>query len=162
MSSKEWKCLEIHIKSYEQLNSLNADIFKLTRKLKEESHLESYFFNRYSDSSKKEYFIKLGLVNSDKKAQSELNNLSQKYGGLIKPYPCETWKVDGVRIDKIKCISCELFEKVSDSFPEKFTIKQASYLLHFLMNQSGYSYEDEYELYKALMEHMKSKLEKST
>ena len=162
MASKKWECLEIHAQSSKQRDRLIFDMVRLMKQLKRETHLESYFFNRYSDPSKKIYFIKLGLVNSDKKAQSELNNLLEKHGVLegIKPYDCEMWEVDGVPIDEIKCISCELFEKIKDRFGEKITVEQAFYLLHFLMNQLGYSYKEEYRLYKTLEENIRRRLEK--
>lgn len=152
MSSKKWKCLEIHAKSFEERNNLIRDIVTLMRQLKQETHVESYFFNRYSDTRKNVFFIKFGSVNSDEKAQSELDELLKKHSAIknMKSYDCEMLDADGVPIDAIKCISCELHEKIIDNFGKKPTIKQAYFLLHFLMNQLGFSYDEEYRLYKAL------------
>ena len=60
------------------------------------------------------------------------------------------WDADGVPADAIKYISCELHEKIIDNFRKKPTIKQAYFLTHFLMNQLGFSYDEEYRSYKAL------------
>ncbi len=162
MSSKEWECIEINTKSLEQQNNLIRDIVALTRRLKKEKHVESYFFNRYANSRKDVFFIKFGSVNSDKKAQSKLDELLKNHSAItnIKPYDCEMWKVDGVPIDEIKCISCELHEKIWDDFKDKPTIKQAFYLLHFLMNQLGFSRDEEYKLYEALLECTRLELKK--
>ena len=161
MPSEKWECLEIHSKDFEQRNNLIHDIVTLMRQLKKEKHVESYFFNRYSNPKENTFFIKFGSVNSDEKGHSELNDLLEKHPGIkdTKPYDCEMWKVDGVPIDQIKCVSCELFEKIRDRFGKKITIKQAFYLLHFLMNQLGYSYKEEYRLYKTLEENIKRQLE---
>ena len=162
MSSETWKCLEIYAKSFEERNDLIRDIVTLMRRLKQETHVESYFFNRYSNPRENAFFIKFGSVNADETAQSELDDLLKKHSAIKdkKPYDCEMWKVDGVPIDEIKCISCELHEKIWDGFKDKPTIKQAFYLLHFLMNQLGYSYVEEYRLYKTLEENIKQQLEK--
>ena len=159
-----WECLEIHAKSFEQRNNLIHDIVALMSRLKKETHVESYFFNRYSHPRENAFFVKFGLVNSDETAQSKLNNLLEKHTAIkhIKPYDCEMWEVDGVPIDEIKCISCELYEKIKDRFGEKITIEQACYLLHFLMNQLGYSYNEECRVYKTLEENIKRELEKKT
>lgn len=161
MSAKSWECLEIHTKSFDQLNGLNRDVTGLMRQLKKKKHLERYFFNRYANDKKSEYFIKLGLVNSDKEAKSELNNLLEKHSVLKNiRYECEMWEVDGFPIDEIKCISCELFEKIRDSFEERLTISHIPYLLHFLMNQLGFGYETELEFYKKAEEIIKHELRK--
>lgn len=69
----------------------------------------------------------------------------------MKPYDCEMWEVDGFPIDFIKCVSCELYEKIREGFPDKSpTLTQLGYLLHFLMNQLGLGYKNELKLYKNL------------
>jgi len=68
----------------------------------------------------------------------------------VKHYNCELWGVGGVPIDKIMCISCLLFEIINDSFDERITIQQSFYLLHFLMNQLDFSYNEELQLYTTL------------
>lgn len=163
MSPETWRCWEIHVNSLEQLNNLIRDIVALMRRLKEEAHVESYFFNRYSNPSENAYFVKFGLVNGDETAQSELNDQLENHSAITDatPYACEMREVDGVAIDKIKCISCELYEKVQDSLGERITIEQAFYLIHFLMNQLGYSYLEEYELYGALVQDIGRQLGRS-
>lgn len=149
MSSKNWECFQIHTKSFDQLNSLNRDLIGLMKQLRKKKHLERYFFNRYANDRKSEYLIKLGLVNSDKEAKSELNNLLEKHSVLKNiPYECEMWEVDGFPIDEIKCISCELFEKIRDSFKDRLTTSHIPYLLHFLTNQLGFGYEAERDFYQ--------------
>src|SRR4030042_2285729 len=152
MSQKSWVCIEIHIESLERLNALNCDIVELMKRLKGNGHLERFFFNRYANGKKNEYFIKLGLVNGDKEAQSELSNLLNRHSVLkYIPYRCEMWEVDGIPIDEIKCIACGLFEKTRDSFKEKpMTESHIAYLLHFLLNQLGLGYEEELALHKQI------------
>ena len=163
MSSKNWKCFQIHTKSRNQLNILTRDLVELMKQLRKKKQLERYFFNRYTNDRKSEFFIKLGLVNSDKKVQSKLNNLLKKHSVLkSEPYDCEMWEVNGVPIDFIKCISCELFEKTKEAFKEKpLTLNQLGYLLHFLMNQLGLGYENELELYKSLEQSIEKQLKES-
>jgi hypothetical protein len=162
MSSKKWKCLEIHSKSSEERNNLVRDIVELMRQMKKEKHVESYFFNRYSNPKENAFFIKFGLVNADGKAESNVDGILKKNSSIkdIKPYDCEMWKVDDIPIDEIKCIACELHEMIWDGFKDKPTIEQAFYLLHFLMNQLGYSYAEEYRLYKTLEVNIGKKLGK--
>ena len=151
MSSKKWDCLEVYAESFEALNSVNEEIVVLLKQLKNGKHLELYFFNRYSNSGKNEHFLKVGLVSGDEKALSDLDVLLKKRNVRVKHYDCELWEVDGFPIDFIKCISCELYEKIREGFPDKpLTLNQLGYLLHFLMNQLGVGYENELELYKNL------------
>lgn len=128
--------------------------------LKENKHLEHFFFNRYDVDKKKEYHVRLGLVNGDKEVQSKLNDLCKKHSVTkFIPDECEMWKVDGIPIDEIKCMSCELFEKVRVNFKEKLTQDQIAYLLHFLVNQLGLSYEDELDLHKRMEKIIEKRLE---
>jgi len=135
MVSENWECMEIYSKTFHQINNLILELVELLMELKKESNLKTYFFNRYSDQSKNLFFIKLGLVNCEKEGKSKINDLFENYGVLedIKPYDCEMWEVDGVSIDKIKCMSCEMFEKVKEGFDKKISIEQAFYLIHFLI-----------------------------
>lgn len=161
MATKTWKCLRIFAGSFEELNRVNVDIIRLMKELKPE-HVETYFFNRYSDGKKNEYFINLGLVNSDKKATDDLDNVLKDRKVDVKPYDCEMWEVNGFPIDFIKCLSCEIFEKIREGFGDKpLTHEQMFYLLHFVMNQLGLGYEQELELYAALARNIEGKLKKS-
>jgi len=162
MSPRKWDCLEIYAESLEQLNKLSRELVNLMKQLKKDTHLELYFFNRYTNAKKNEYFIKLGLVNSDEKVLSDLDNLLKKHKVRTKPYACEMWEVNGFPIDFIKCISCELFEKIKEGFEGKpLTIEQLCYLLHFLMNQLGLGYENELSLYKSLEQTIERQLKES-
>lgn len=125
--------------------------------------MERFFFNRYAIGKKNEYFLKLGLVNGDKEVQSELSKLLEKHSVLKHiPYECEMWKVDGISIDEIKCIACELFEKIRDSFKEKpMTERQIAFLLHFLLNQLGLGYEEELALHKQIEKIVEERIEQA-
>jgi len=150
MSEEKWKCMDIHAESYEQLNLLVTEIAGLMKQSKKEGHLQRYFFNKYTNEKKKEYFLKVGLVNSNEKTLFDLDKLSKQHQVRVVPYDCEMWEVDGVPIDSIKCVSCELFETTTEAFQKKPTLNQLGYLLHFLMNQLGLGYENELKLYKSL------------
>lgn len=158
LSPKSWKCIEIHTESFEQLESLYRDIIRLMRQLKEDKHLTSYFFNRYAIGPKNEFSIKLGLVNSDKEAKFQLNSLLKKHGAHEKPYDCDMREVDGIPIDEIKCISCELLEKIMNRFKFGVTTNQIPYLFHFLTNQLGFGYEAELDFYKGVEEIIEKRL----
>ncbi len=161
MSSKNWKCLRIFTEAFEDLNKVNENIVVLMKNLKPK-HVELYFFNRYTNSKKNEYFINLGLVNSDEKATDDLDKLLKKQNVRVESYDCEMWEVDGFPIDFIKCVSCELYEKIRELFPDKPpTLTQLGYLLHFLMNQLGLGYENELTIYKNLERKIEEQLEKS-
>ena len=161
MSQRTWKCLNIYADSFEQLNKFNVELVNIMIELKNGKHLELYFFNRYTNAKKNEYYIKFGLVNGDKKTLSDLNNLLNKHQVRKEPYSCEMWEIDGLPIDFIKCISCELFEKLREMTKEKtLTMKQLFYILHFLMNQIGLGYENELALYKSLEQNIEEQLKK--
>ena len=161
MATKNWKCLRIFAESFEEMNRVNVDILRLMKELKPE-HVETYFFNRYFNSKKKEFFINLGLVNNDKKATDDLDNLLKNHKVTVKSYDCEMWEVNGFPIDFIKCVSCEIFEKIRESFGDKpLTRDQLFYLLHFVMNQLGWGYERELDLYTTLAQNIEAKLKKS-
>ena len=158
MSSDVWKCMNIYTRTREDMNRLTEQVVLLMRQLKIDSHLEAYFYNRYSN--KNSNFIKLGYVNSDDSVDTQVerfiieNNVAEK----IEPYDCEMWEVNGKPIDRVKCISCELSEIVKDNFYERITIEQAFYLLHFMMNQLGFNYNEEVALYDALLRNIKRQL----
>jgi hypothetical protein len=162
MSQRTWVCLNIYADSFEQLNKLNYELVNLMRQLKNGNHLELYFFNRYTNPKKNEYFIKFGLVNGDKKTLSDLDDLLNKHKVRKEPYNCEMWEVDGLPIDFIKCMSCELFEKIRELTKEKpLIMKQLGFLLHFLMNQISLGYENELALYKSLEQCIEEQLKKN-
>lgn len=160
MSSDIWICKNIFVENYLELNKLVNNVSNLLKELKRTSHLETYFFNRYSNPQERKYFIKLGLVNADSTIEEKLDNLlTSLQVTKIEPYDCEMWEVGGMQIDKIKCISCEIAEIIRSNFEEKITIEQAFYILHFIMNQLDYSYQDEITLYQLLYENIKRQLE---
>ena len=154
--------MNIYADSSERLNKLNDELVNLMKQLKNGNHLELYFFNRYTNAKKNEYFIKFGLVNGDKKTLSDLDDLLNKHKVRKEPYNCEMWEVDGLPIDFIKCMSCELFEKIRELTKEKpLTMNQLGDLLHFLMNQISLGYENELALYKSLERCIEEQLKKT-
>ena len=101
-------------------------------------------------------------LNIDKKATDDLDNLLKNHKVNMKPYDCEMWEVNGFPIDFIKCVSCEIFEKIMESFGGKpLTRDQLFYLLHFVMNQLGWGYEQELDLYTTLAQNIEAQLKKS-
>jgi hypothetical protein len=163
MSQKIWVCFNFYADSLEQMNNLNRALFSSLTKLKKTKHLEFYFFNRYVNSDKQQYQIKLGLVNCDETTLSTLEGLVNEHKVRKEPYDCEMWKVDGLPIDFIKCISCEIFEKIRELNEDKpLTINQLGYLLHFLMNQMDYGYDKELILYESLVYSIEKQLKESS
>jgi hypothetical protein len=159
----DWICCNIYADSLEQLNNLNRSLLTLMTKMKKDKHLELYFFNRYTNPEKKQYHLKLGLVNGDKTALYRLDSLVNDHKVRKEPYACEMWEVDGISIDFIKCIACEIFEKIRECNKDKpLTINQLAYLLHFLMNQMEFGYENELVLYKSLVASIEKQLKKSS
>jgi len=167
MPLEKWECQEIYMKSYIELNEFINELFEVMKQLKTQSHLKSYFFNKYSTPKDNLYFIKLGLVDADNNAKSALNALLVKYNltNNVKPYACEMWTVpqnNGVPIDKIKCVSCELHEIIKENFRSELSVEQAVYLIHFLMNQLGLTYNTELLLYQTLEQTIRRQLEGKT
>ena len=159
MSPDVWKCMNIHTGSRDELSSLVDGIVPIMRRLRDNSHLEAYFYNRYSGQDS--HFLKFGYVNGDHRVDEQVerfleeNNLADN----TETYNCEMWEVDGKPIDRIKCISCEISEIVKDNFHERITVQQAFYLLHFLMNQLGYSYSEEVTVYNSLVQNILRQME---
>jgi hypothetical protein len=163
MSQKKWICSNTYADSFEQLNKFTGELVSLMKQLKNGNHLELYFFNRYTNPKKNEYYIKFGLVNGNEKALTELDNLLNKHKVRKEQYECDLREVDGLPIDFIKCMSCELFEKIRELTKGKpLTMNQLGYLLHFLMNQISLGYENELALYKSLEQSIKQQLKKSS
>jgi hypothetical protein len=160
--SLSWACFNMYADTLEQLNKLNGALLGLMTKMKRDKHVELYFFNRYTNSEKKQFHIKFGLVNGDEIALSKLDDLAKELEVRKEPYDCEMWEVDGIPIDFIKCISCELFEKIRELTKGKPpTLDQLYFLLHFLMNQIGLGYENELKLYKSLEQAIEKQLKES-
>ncbi len=132
----------------------------LMKRLRQEEHLKAYFFTRHSDPTRKVYSVRLGSLDSDEQANLELNSLLEKHGVLegTKPYDCETWEVEGISINEIRSAACEMLEGVRPTLWERITTRQAAYLLHYLMNQLGFSLDEEYRSYSMLEETIKREL----
>lgn len=167
MPLEGWECQEVYMKSFIELNEFVNEFVEVMKQMKTQSHLKSYFFNRYSAPKDNLYFIKLGLVNADNSAKTALDTLLIKYNltNNVKPYACEMWTVpqnNGVPIDKIKCVSCELHEIIKENFSSELSTEQAFYLIHFLMNQLGLSYNNELLLYQTLEQNIRRQLEGKT
>lgn len=167
MPLEGWECQEVYMKSFIELNEFVNEFVEAMKQMKTQSHLKSYFFNRYSTPKDNLYFIKLGLVNADNSAKTALDTLLIKYNltNNVKPYACEMWTVpqnNGVPIDKIKCVSCELYEIIKKNFSSELSTEQAFYLIHFLMNQLGLSYNNELLLYQTLEQNIRRQLEGKT
>lgn len=145
MALEKWECQEISMKSETELNNFVDELVEVMKQLKKDHHLKNYFFNRYIMPN---CLIKLGLVDADADVKTALNTLLIKHNltNNVKPYDCEIWTVpanNGVSIEKIKCVSCELYEIVKENFKPKLSKEQAYFLIHFLMNQLGYTYSEE-------------------
>lgn len=146
-----WVCFELHVGSTEELNHLLASLVSFLNDERKSNDLETYFYNKYQNLSAKKFFLKVGLANPNTTASNRLSAFLTNFNAKRIDYECETWQVDGMTIDLIKCISTEAYNQIRTKNQGKpLTIDQAFYFIHFLMNQMGYGYSDELAVYRKL------------
>lgn len=141
-------CLKVPFKTPEQRDSFINKLAGLMRTLREQRHLERYFFNRYTNPGTGEFFVLMGFFNFDEDAEEVLQNLlNTTVHDQVVPYTCEASDIGGVNIEDLKCCSVEMYEAIQGYFGEKPSIEQMILILHFFMNQSNFGYEEESSIY---------------
>ena len=155
--------MNVHFKSVELRDGFIAQMVEMMQGLREQHHLESFFFNRYTNPQAGEVFIKTGLFNFDEDAQTRVNSLLETSEiNRIEPYECETWLVGRLPIDALKCFSTECYEKILGHVVERPSQEQMGYILHFLMNQLGFGYKEEIQIYSMMIQNIRHTLKQAT
>jgi len=138
------RCMKMSFETPEKRDSFVSKMVDLLSNLREQNHLERYFFNRYTNPKKNEYFILMGFFNFNDDAEEVIKKLlDTTTDAQIDPYDCETTDVDGVNIEELKCCSVEMYEATLRFFSGKPSLEQMRLILHFFMNQSSFGYEEE-------------------
>ena len=153
------RCMRVFFETPEQRESFTNKLVGLMRNLREQHHLERFFFNRYTNPSENEYFLQMGFFNYDDDLEEGLENLlNTNTHENVDPYDCETSDVGGISIEELKCCSVEMYEVIQRYFNGKPSIDQMGFILHFFMNQLSYGYEEESWIYLLAVQRIVSTL----
>ena len=84
------------------------------------------------------------------KTKTVLNKAEKEFGAEVKIDEPDFRNIDGMLVDQIKMEST----KMALGFKGKLTIPQIYLFIHFLMNQLGYQYKEELQVYGRLVENI--------
>lgn len=149
---------DLYVDSYEKLDKMSGEIPKLAS-----LHNLPFFFNRYSagPDTTGPHFIRFGVLTAEKEHLKELfektrvviDKAVEMFGAEVKRGLPDFRNIDGILVDLIKIKST----KVALSFRKKPTKPQIYLFIHFLMNQLGFNYKDEVDVYGRLIENIAKK-----
>jgi hypothetical protein len=154
-----WKVWNIVFSDLSMLRTNIDKFIQICQGLVQERRNEDFFYNLYSDS--KSSYLKLGLKNPDTAAESvfiqEIDR-QRHYGSVrgLDSVGSDLQEVDGQIMDEIKCASTALAGIVKKRFSKSPSGNQAFYLIHFMMNDLGFGYQDEIRVYENLLRSIKA------
>lgn len=153
-------CMKIFFPSADHMKSFIDNMVESMKELRSENHLDSYFFNRYTNPVQEEYFLQVGFFNFDEVGRESICELLKRNpSDNIEKYECEVWDIDEVNIEYLKCCSVEMYEKIVENI-ENISLSHLAYILHFLMNQLALGYKNEILLYESMIVDLTKELEK--
>jgi len=143
----EWQQFEIHVDSKEKFEKLRKEFIPFVAEQK-----NLFYFNSYSGmhEGKEYFFMKLGLPKSisDELKDKILDKAVIDYGAVIKSSAPDLRLQDGMVVDDIKELATQTTMNVFKQ--KKLTEPQTYLFFHILMNQLGYNYEEELNIYLSL------------
>jgi len=155
--SDEWKVVNVFLPSRSSGRKVVKSTSRSARGLVKKKALKDFYFNKYK--SKDSNYVKFGFYQMQHDAEAKLSEEMAKKG-KVSPGSPDLKQVDGVVLDQIKCSARKVSELVSKEFNGSPTVLQSVYLIHFLLNQLFFSYEDELKLYKIATDGIKKRLGK--
>jgi len=161
MDNKDWLILDVYVDEPNKIEKILQNIERLVDKFKQQNSLIRFYFNKYVIPDKGDFYVKLGFYKMEENARKELKNELKKLETKnIRENAPDLNDVDGVTRDFIKCLCYELHKIIKEKLREKPTSQQMFYLIHLLMNQLGYNYQEELILYQNLSSNIYSELHK--
>jgi len=129
-----------------------VDLEKICDSMIEEHQIEDYYFNLYKVE---EPYVRFGLRHPSAEAVSRLELLHSQLRGngkiiRVDQVGPDLEDVDGIEMDEVKCLARALSKRVINRLGANPTLSQSGYLIHLMMNQLRYTYNDEIELYSSL------------
>ncbi len=144
MSEKDdhgWLQLELHARSREKRKKILEGMIPFL-----DSIGVRYYFNNYGIP--RNHFIKLGLTEIDNDTRLRIINKAKELGAKVQVGNPDL-RMDGdMIIDDIKELSTIVAVKTLRM--KKLTNGQAYLFIHFLMNELGYNYGEESDIYLSL------------
>jgi hypothetical protein len=154
-----WVC-NLYVDNYEKLEKMCKEIPPFVKSLD-----LPFYYNRYSSgpNTSGPHFMRLGVLSDEEespdsprskelfeKVKTVLNKAEKEFGAEVKIGEPDFRNIDGMLVDQIKMEST----KMALGFKGKPTIPQIYLFIHFLMNQLGYHYEEELQVYSRLVENI--------
>jgi hypothetical protein len=153
---------DLYVDNYEKLEKMCREI-----PLFAESLGLTFYFNRYSSgpNTSGPHFMRLGVLSEEiltdspdslrlkdlfERMKNVLDRAEKKFGAEVKIGEPDFRNIDGMLVDQIKMEST----KTALGFKGKLTIPQIYLFIHFLMNQLGYQYKEELQVYSRLVENI--------
>jgi hypothetical protein len=150
---------DLFVNNYEKLEKMCREIPLFANSLG-----LTFYFNRYSTGpdTSGPHFMRLGVLSQEEsldaprlkelfeKMKIVLNKAEKEFGAEVKLSEPDFRNIDGVLVDQIKMAST----KMALAFTGKPTIPQIYLFIHFLMNQLGYQYKEELQVYSRLVENI--------
>ena len=142
MEEVKWVQFQLHTRSRVKQEKLKKQIIPFVDSLGVD-----FYFNSYS-GPKRQYFIKLGLINIDEKMLKTILDKAKELGATVREGDPDLRMEGDMVIDDIKKLSTTVAVKMFKL--AKPTDGQIYLFIHFLMNQLGYLYNNELDVYLAL------------
>jgi|LGVD01.1.fsa_nt_gb hypothetical protein len=157
----DWLILNVYVNEPDKIEMVLQNVENLGSDFKKQKLLTGFYFNRYIKPTLNKVYIKLGFYQIKEDAKKKLyNELDKMETKDIKENTPDLNVVDGVTRDFIKTVAYELRKLIKEKLNEKPTQQQMFYLIHLLMNQLGYSYQEELLLYQNLFANIHYELHK--
>lgn len=150
-----WKQFELHIpleKEYVETKRKLQELGKIISQKIIENGTVKFYYNYYI--SKDDAFIKLGLFDATEYFTNYILEAAKGLGATIKEGSPDLRSQEGIVIDDLKHVSTQIAiaqkQALKEFAIEKLTVGQMYLVLHILMNQLGYSYDEELDVYVSL------------
>ncbi len=151
---------DLYVSSYKKLDEICKEIPEFAKSLN-----LPFYFNRYSSGPNTSglHFMRLGVLSEEdsldatylkklfEKTKTVLDKAEKEFGAEVKEASPDFRNIDGILVDQIKMKSTRMALTFQGVKP---TIPQIYLFIHFLMNQLGYSYEEEIKVYSRLIENI--------
>lgn len=155
MKKKDWMIWDVYVTNQDDMKKIQGSIERIAEKLMKADKLENFYFNYYphyrgGNASIESHYIKFGFykLKDEEKIMKCLKEHSKKdmITDIDDNVPDLT-VVDGEYIDNMKCMGYQLYKNLK---AEKPTIKQMFYILHFLVDNLGFTRNEEIFLFEKL------------
>ncbi len=153
MRKKDWMIWDVYVRNKSDMKEIRDDIETIAEKLMKSDKLENFYFNYYlhyrgGNASIESHYIKFGFykLKDEGKIMKCLKEHKDRITDIDDDVPDLT-VVDGEYIDNMKCMGYQLYKNLRAENP---TINQMFYILHFLVDNLGFTRNEEIFLFEKL------------